>query len=104
MRWPSSMPAEMIHFHRFAGFHAAFATAFDAGLFDFLAAAVAGWAGLLHLENRLAHMDGAASRGRWSRCWPRCRAWRRSRGKHRILHTVGTLDALFDAFGGFFQG
>ncbi len=31
-----------IHFHRFAGFHAAFATAFDAGLFDFLAAAVAG--------------------------------------------------------------
>ena len=38
----------------FAGFGAAFATTFDARVFDFLACAVAGRTGLLHLENGLA--------------------------------------------------
>ena len=43
-----------IHFHRFAGLHPALAAAFQARVFDFLARAVAGGTGLLHLENRLA--------------------------------------------------
>ena len=43
----------------FAAFHHAVATALQAGVFDFLARAVAGRTGLLHLENRLAHVDGA---------------------------------------------
>ena len=43
-----------VDFNRFAGFGAAFATAFDARIFDFFACAVTSRTRLLHLENGLA--------------------------------------------------
>ena len=48
-----------IDFHRFGGLHAAFAVAAQAGFFNLFARTVAGGAGLLDLENGLAHVHGA---------------------------------------------
>ena len=58
-----------VDFNGFAGFGAAFATTFDTRVFDFLACAVAGRTGLLHLENGLAdvYRTGTVT-GRTSRC------------------------------------
>lgn len=45
-----------VDFNRFAGFGAAFTTAFDARIFDFFACTVTSRTSLLHLENGLADM------------------------------------------------
>ena len=86
----------------FAGFGAAFATAFDTRVFDFLACAVAGRTGLLHLENGLAdvYRTGTVT-GRTSRCG---RAGFCAAAVADIAFFVGwDVDAFFDAFGGVFQ-
>jgi len=50
-----------VDFNGFAGFGAAFATTFDARVFDFLACAVTGRTSLLHLENGLADVYRAGA-------------------------------------------
>ena len=91
-----------VDFNSFAGFGAAFATTFDARVFDFFACAVTGRTGLLHLENGLADMHRTRTvAGRTGR---RGRTRFRARTVADAAFFVGRdVDAFFDAFGGIFQ-
>ena len=91
-----------VHFQSAARAHFAVAFTFHTWVFDFHARALAGWTGLLYLENRLAYVYGATAMTGVTR--HRLRTCFRARTMaHITLFIGGKSDFLFHAMRSFFQ-